>query len=65
LCNVAFLKALVASQKNAKQLGANAVVKIAGYFKNNTLSSATEFECHAGVSAHMMLKGEFVKVPDL
>jgi hypothetical protein len=49
----------------AKQLGANAVVNIASYFKNNTLSSATEFECHAGVSAHVMLKGEFVKVPDL
>jgi len=64
-CNVAFLKALVALQKNAKQLGANAVVNITSYYKNDTLSSATEFECHAGVSAHVMLKGEFVKIPDL
>jgi hypothetical protein len=63
-CNVAFIKALVALQKNAKQLGANAVVNIASYYKNDTLSSATEFECHAGVSAHVMLRGEFVKVPD-
>src|SRR5262245_17541425 len=63
-CNVAFIKALVALQKNAKQLGANAVVNIASYYKNNTLSSATEFECHAGVSAHVMLKGDFVKIAD-
>ena len=61
-CNVAFLKALVALQKNAKQLGANAVVNISSYYKNDTLSSATEFECHAGVSAHVMLKGDFVKI---
>jgi len=63
-CNVAFLKALVALQKNAKQLGANAVVNISSYYKNDTLSSATEFECHAGVSAHVMLKGDFVKIGD-
>jgi len=63
-CNVAFIKALVALQKNAKQLGANAVVNIASYYKNNTLSSATEFECHAGVAAHVMLKGDFVKIAD-
>lgn len=63
-CNVAFLKALVALQKNAKQLGANAVVNIASYYKNDTLLSATEFECHAGVSAHVMLKGDFVKISD-
>jgi len=63
-CNVAFLKALVALQKNAKQLGANAVVNISSYYKNDTLSSTTEFECHAGISAHVMLKGDFVKIGD-
>ena len=63
-CNVAFIKALVALQKNAKQLGANAVVNIASYYKNNTLSSATEFECHAGAAAHVMLKGDFVKIAE-
>jgi hypothetical protein len=61
---VAFLKALVALQKNAKQLGANAVANISNYYKNDTLWSATEFECHAGVSAHVMLKGDFVKIAD-
>ena len=63
-CNVAFIKALVALQKNAKQVGANAVVNIASYYKNNTLSSATEFECHAGAAAHVMLKGDFVKIAE-
>ena len=43
---------------------ANAVVNIVSYYKNDTLSSATEFECHAGVSAHVMLRGEFVKIAD-
>jgi hypothetical protein len=45
-------------------LGANAVVNIASYYKNDTLSSATEFECHAGVSAHVMLKGDLAKIAD-
>jgi hypothetical protein len=63
-CNVAFLKALVILQKRA-QLGANAVVNIAScYYKNDTLSSATEFECHADVSAHVMLKGDLAKIAD-
>jgi hypothetical protein len=63
-CNVAFLKALVFLQKRAQQAGANAVVNIVSYYKNDTLSSGTEFECHAGVAAHVLLKGEFVKIPD-
>lgn len=63
-CNVAFLKALVALQKRAQQAGANAVVNIASYYRSTTFSSATEFECHAGVSAHVMLKGDMVKIAE-
>jgi len=63
-CNVAFLKALVFLQKRAQQAGANAFVNIASYYKSDTLSSATEFECHAGVAAHVMLRGELVKIAD-
>lgn len=63
-CNVAFLKALVFLQKRAQQAGANAVVNIVSYYKNDTLTSETEFECHAGVSAHVMLKGELVKIAE-
>jgi hypothetical protein len=61
-CQAAFLYALVALQKHATQLGANAVVNIASYYKNNELPSATDFECHAGAAAHVMLRGEFVKI---
>jgi hypothetical protein len=63
-CKVAFLKALVVFQKRAQQAGANAVVNIASYYRNTTLSSATEFECHAGVAAHVMLRGELVKLAE-
>jgi hypothetical protein len=61
-CNVAFLKALMALQKRAQQAGANAVINITSYYRNTTFSSATEFECHAGVAAHVMLKGDMVKI---
>ena len=61
-CHEALQWTLVALEKRARQAGANAVVHIASYYKNDTLSSATEFECHAGVAAHVMLKGDFVKV---
>lgn len=63
-CNVAFLKALVALQKRAQQAGANAVVNIASYYRNTTLSSASEFECRAGVAAHVLLKGDLVKIAE-
>ena len=63
-CNVAFLKALVFLQKRAQQAGANAVVNIVSYYRNDILSSESEFECHAGVAAHVMLKGEFAKIAE-
>lgn len=62
-CNWAFLSALVALEKRAKELGANAVVNIVSYYKKNEVSSPTEFECHAGgIMAGVALKGEFVKI---
>jgi len=64
-CNWAFLSALVSLEKRAKQLGANAVVNIVSYYKKDVMSSATEFECHAGaVIAGVALKGDFVKVEE-
>ena len=44
--------------------GANAVINIASYYKKNELQSLSEFECHAGAAAHVMLRGEFVKIAD-
>ena len=62
-CNAAFLEALVGLQNRAHKLGANAVVNIVSYFKTEVTASPTEFECHAGAAAHVMLKGEFVQIP--
>ncbi|HLN87474.1 MAG TPA: excinuclease ATPase subunit [Candidatus Limnocylindrales bacterium] len=62
-CNWVFLSAMLALEKRAKQLGANAVINIVSYFKKEVMSSATEFECHAGaVIAGVALRGEFVKI---
>jgi uncharacterized protein YbjQ (UPF0145 family) len=61
-CNAAFLLALVDLQKRAKKRSANAVVNIVSYYKKVEISSAIEFECHAGSGAHVFLKGDFAKV---
>jgi hypothetical protein len=63
-CNAAFLLALADLQKRARQLGANAVINIASYYKKTELANVTEFECHAGAAAHVMLRGEFVNIGD-
>jgi len=64
-CNWAFLSAMVALEKRAQQLGANAVVNIVSYYQKNVMSSPTDFECHAGaVIAGVALKGDFVKIAD-
>ena len=64
-CNWVFLSAMIQLEKRAKQLGANAVVNIVSYYQKNVVSSATEFECHAGaVMAGVALKGDFVKIEE-
>ena len=64
-CNWAFLSAMVALEKRAQQMGANAVINIVSYYNKKVMSSATEFECHAGaIMAGVALKGEFVKITD-
>jgi uncharacterized protein YbjQ (UPF0145 family) len=56
---------MVALEKRAKQLGANAVVNIVSYYKRVEMSSTTEFECHAGaLIAGVALKGDFVKITE-
>lgn len=62
-CNWAFLSAMVALEKRAYALGANAVVNIVSNYSNHQFSSNTEFECHAGgIMAGVALKGDFVKI---
>ena len=64
-CNWAFLSAMIALERRAKQLGANAVVNIVSYYKKVEMSSTTDFECHAGaVIAGVALKGDFVKIEE-
>lgn len=64
-CHWAFLSAMMALEKRAGELGANAVVNIVSYYKKDAFSSPTEFECHAGaLMAGVALKGDFVKIAD-
>ena len=64
-CNWAFLSAMVVLQTCAQQLGANAVINIVSYYNKKVMSSASEFECHAGaIIAGVALKGDFVKLAD-
>ncbi|HXV48566.1 MAG TPA: excinuclease ATPase subunit [Candidatus Binatia bacterium] len=64
-CNWAFLSAMIALEKRAKELGANAVVNIVSYYRKVEMSSTTDFECHAGaIIAGVALKGDFVKIAE-
>lgn|GEM_PF-1740269 len=58
-CKAAFREALQALQKRAQRAGADAVVNIVSYFRNETTASPTEFQCHAGAAAHVLLRGEW------
>jgi hypothetical protein len=62
-CNWVFLSSLVSLEKEAEEVGANAVVNIVSYYKKNEMSSPMLFECHAGaIMAGVALKGDFVKI---
>lgn len=64
-CRWAALSALIAFQEKAKQLGANAVVDMKSYYKKETFSSPTQYECHAGaVVVGVTLRGTYAKVAD-
>lgn len=63
-CEWVFLSALLALQKRALAEGGNAVVNIRSYYKKNTYSSESNYECHAGaVIAGVALIGDIVKLP--
>ena len=47
-CQWNFLSAMMTFQERAKRMGGNAVVNIRSYYKKNTISSQTEFECGSG-----------------
>jgi hypothetical protein len=62
-CQWAFLSAMLSFQDRALREGGDAVVNIRSYYKKNTISSSTEFECGAGnVIAGVTFLGDVVKL---
>ena len=62
-CRRAFLDALITFKDRAVQLGGNAVVNLVSYYKKETVSSPTEYQCFAGgLMAGVALKGDVVKL---
>ena len=60
-CRWALLSALLSLQERARNEGGNAVINIASYYNKITVSSNTEYECHAGsVVAGVALIGDVV-----
>ncbi|HWW72410.1 MAG TPA: excinuclease ATPase subunit [Duganella sp.] len=62
-CNWVFLSAMLALQKRATEVGADAVVNIVSNFRDKEFASQTEYECADGaIMAGVALKGDFVKL---
>jgi uncharacterized protein YbjQ (UPF0145 family) len=62
-CRWAMLSALIELRDRAWKMGGDAVTNIASYFKKDTASSETVYECHAGaIIAGVALKGTVVKL---
>lgn len=63
-CEWVFLGAAISLQERAKQEGGNAVVDIKSVYRNQEMSSATEYDCGAGaVMGGVALRGTVVKLP--
>ncbi len=62
-CDWAFLSAMLSFQDRTLQTGGDAVINIKSYYKRNTVSSATEYECGAGnIMVGVTFQGEVVKL---
>jgi hypothetical protein len=62
-CRWAMPSALIELRDRAGKEGGNAVTNIVSYFKKNTASSESVYECHAGaLIAGVALKGTVVKL---
>ena len=62
-CRWAMLSALIQFKDKTKELGGDAVVGLKSYYKKDTFSSQTEYECHAGaLLAGVALHGKVVKL---
>ncbi len=64
-CDWVMLSAMLALHNRALQLGANAVINIKSNYKNNIVSSSTEYSCGAGAFvAGVALIGTFVTIEE-
>lgn len=62
-CKIAMMSALLQLQQRAQSLGVNAVINIKSNYKNNVVSSETEYVCGAGaLMAGVALIGTFVEI---
>ena len=62
-CRWVLLSALLTLQERAKKEGGNAVINIASNYKKQKMSSAHEYECHAGsIIAGVALTGDVVQL---
>ena len=63
-CKNAAINALMAMRERARQLGANAIVDIVSFYKENVFSSAEQYECHAGgTGGHLTFRAVYVFIP--
>ncbi|QIW16741.1 excinuclease ABC subunit A [Pasteurellaceae bacterium RH1A] len=61
-CHWAFLSAVKSFQDRAASMGAKKVGNLVSYYKKNTYTSTSKYECHAGnLIAGVALKGDIVK----
>lgn len=64
-CQWNFLSAMLSFQDRALRMGGNAVVNIRSYYKKNTVSSQTEFECGSGAFvAGVTFLGDVVRIAE-
>ena len=62
-CERAFLSALLSFQDRALKEGGDAVVKLTSYYRKNSFSRGTEYECGTGaLMVGVALQGEVVKL---
>ncbi|WP_394789534.1 excinuclease ATPase subunit [Rhodoferax sp.] len=62
-CRAETLSVLAAFQAKAKKLGANAIVDIYSFYKNEVSKNPATIECHAGTfRIHVVLKATYAKV---
>lgn len=62
-CEWTFLSAMLSFQQRAVEMGGDAIIRIESYYRENPVSSATEYECGSGaLMSGVTFRGEVVKL---